>query len=110
MRDPVRRLLLALSVVAPMASASSPDAAPAAAEEICLKSHKQVSLEGLAIACYSDRGCAFVEERKGEPLADYDEASVASALGREKIEGIITDNVPIMKEIAGYGYTCVPLP
>ena len=46
--------------------------------------------EGLAVACYYGRGCAFVEKLGAETLPDYDTASVAAALGREKIEGIVT--------------------
>lgn len=82
----------------------------AAAESICLKSHEGNSLEEMAIACYSDSGCSYVEEHKGETLRDYDEASVAAALGREKIEGIVTSSAPIIKKITGYGYVCKPLP
>lgn len=80
------------------------------AESICLKSHESSSLEEMAIACYSDNGCAYVEEQKGETLRDYDEASVAAALGREKIEGIVTSSASIMKQITGYGYSCKKLP
>lgn len=80
------------------------------AEFLCLKSHESTSLEEMAIACYSDSGCAYVEENKGETLRDYDVASVAAALGREKIEGIVTSSAPIMKQITGYGYSCNPLP
>lgn len=80
------------------------------AESLCLKSHESTSLEEMAIACYSDNGCAFVEDNKGETLRDYDIASVAAALGREKIEGIVTSSAPIMKQITGYGYSCKALP
>jgi len=80
------------------------------AEFLCLKSHESTSLEEMAIACYSDNGCAYVEDNKGETLRDYDVASVAAALGREKIEGIVTSSAPIMKQITGYGYGCKPLP
>jgi hypothetical protein len=85
------------------ASAASP-------ELICLKSGDPASLDELAIACYSDQACAYVEQHKGEALRDYDETSVAAALGREKIEGIVTSSAPIIKQIKGYGYNCVPLP
>lgn len=76
-----------------------------AAEFFCLK---QIygPYEGLAIACYSDAGCDFVEKLGAEPLPDYDQASVAAALGREKIEGIVTSSAAIIKEVESYGYTC----
>jgi hypothetical protein len=98
---------LALAAVALLgtivpASAASP-------ELICLKSGDPASLDGLAIACYSDQACAYVEQHKGEALRDYDETSVAAALGREKIEGIVTSSEPIINEIKGYGYNCMPL-
>lgn len=101
-----RRLKLAavalLSTIVP-ASAGSP-------ELICLKSGDPASLDELAVACYSDQGCAYVEQHGGEALRDYDLKSVAAALGREKIEGIVTSSAPIMKKIKGYDYTCTPLP
>ena len=82
----------------------------ASPEQICLKAGAPASLDELAIACYSEQGCAYVEAHHGEALRDYDETSVAAALGREKIEGIVTSSEPIMKKIEGYGYSCVPLP
>ncbi|SFV29650.1 hypothetical protein [Hyphomicrobium facile] len=91
-----------LSAIVP-ASAGSP-------ELICLKSGDPASLNELAVACYSDQACAYVEQHKGEALRDYDETSVVAALGREKIEGIVTSSAPIMKKIKGYGYNCLPLP
>jgi hypothetical protein len=94
--------IVLLSMFAP-ANAASP-------EQICLKGGDPTALDELAIACYSDQGCAYVEQHNGETLRDYDEASVAAALGREKIEGIVTSSDPIMKTIKGYGYSCVPLP
>lgn len=90
--------------------ASSSIAIADTAESICLKSHESSSLEDMAIACYSDNGCAYVEGQKGETLRDYDEASVAAALGREKIEGIVTSTASIIKQITGYGYSCKTLP
>ncbi len=78
-------------------------------EYLCLKT-PSASLEGLAIACYSDRACSYVDAQKGDPLRDYDTESVAAALGREKIEGIVTASTQIMKQIGGYGYACTPLP
>ena len=78
-------------------------------EFLCLKT-PAASLEGLAVACYSDRACSYVDAQKGDPLRDYDTASVAAALGREKIEGIVTASIQIMKQISGYGYACTPLP
>ncbi|WP_295557152.1 hypothetical protein [uncultured Hyphomicrobium sp.] len=91
-----------LSTITPASAASS--------ELICLKSSDPASLDDLAIACYSDQACTYVEQHNGEALRDYDETSVAAALGREKIEGIVTSSAPIIKQIKGYGYTCVPLP
>jgi hypothetical protein len=83
------------------------DAAPAAAEFLCLKKKALYGpYEDLSIACYTDRGCAFVEKLGAETLPDFDTESVAAALGREKIEGIVTSSEPIMKEIKGYGYVC----
>jgi len=63
-------------------------------------------LEGLSIACYTEASCAHVESQKSEPLPDYDQDSVAYALGREKIEGIVTSSQPIMKKIQEFGYSC----
>ena len=48
----------------------------------------------------------FVEKLGAETLPDYDTESVAAALGREKIEGIVTSSEPIMKQITGDGYIC----
>jgi hypothetical protein len=80
---------------------------PPATEFLCLKKASLYGpYEGLAVACYTDRGCAFVEKLGAETLPDYDTESVAAALGREKIEGIVTSSGAIIKEIEGYGYTC----
>jgi hypothetical protein len=82
--------------------------APAKAEPqefLCLKDLK-APLEGLSIACYTEAGCAYVEAQKAEPLPDYDQESVPYALGREKIEGIVTSSEPIMKKIKSFGYSC----
>src|SRR5262245_11743284 len=76
-----------------------------APEQICVKDHGK-GYAGLAIACYSDAGCAYVEKAGGEALRDYDQESVPFALGREKIEGIVTASAKIMKQIKAYGYTC----
>ena len=98
--------LLALFLGAPPAiSAENAQAV----EFLCLKT-PSASLEGLAIACYSERACSYVDAQKGDPLRDYDTESVAAALGREKIEGIVTSSIQIMKQISGYGYACTPLP
>lgn len=75
------------------------------AEYLCLK-NLDTPLEGLSIACYTQAGCAFVEAGKGDPLPDYDQDSVPYALGREKIEGIVTSSGAIMKKIAEFGYAC----
>jgi hypothetical protein len=83
------------------------DASPAATEFLCLKKESLYGpYESLAIACYSQSGCAFVEKLGAETLPDYDTESVAAALGREKIEGIVTSSEAIMKQIKGYGYIC----
>lgn len=104
------RHLWVLSVTAlPLFAAAAP-ANATSPELICLKSGDPAKLDDLALACYSDQGCAYVEQHSGEALRDYDEASVAAALGREKIEGIVTSSAPIMKKIKGYGYNCTPLP
>lgn len=80
---------------------------PAATESLCLKKDALYGpYEGLSVACYTDRGCAFAEKLGAETLPNYDAESVAAALGREKIEGIVTSSEPIMKEITGYGYIC----
>lgn len=79
-----------------------------AVEYLCLKSPSQ-SLKDLAIACYTDRACNVVTARNGEPLRDYDTESVAAALGRGKIEGIVTTSARIIKEITRYKYKCTPL-
>ena len=82
-------------------------ASPAATEFLCLKKDSLYGpYEGLSVACYTDRGCAFAEKLGAETLPDYDTESVAAALGREKIEGIVTSSEPIMKQITGDGYIC----
>ena len=95
------------TVVAGILLAASAPACQAAeaSEFLCLKD-LNAALEGLSVACYSEAGCAYVEQHKGDPLPDYDQESVAYALGREKIEGIITASDPIMKKIKGFGYAC----
>jgi hypothetical protein len=99
--------LLALLLGVPRAA--SAENASQSIEHLCLKT-QSASLEGLAIACYSDRACSYVDAQKGDPLRDYSTESVAVALGREKIEGIITASTQIMKQISGFGYVCTPLP
>lgn len=89
-------------------SAAVLPAAAAAPEKLCLKTHT-ATLKDLTIACYSDTGCNYVTTLGGDPVRDYDVASVPFALGREKIEGIVTSSDAIMKKIAGYGYTCKPV-
>jgi hypothetical protein len=42
----------------------------------------------------------------GDPIRSYDVESVPYALGREKIEGIVTSSDAIIKKILGFGYTC----
>lgn len=92
-------------VITVLGAASAASAGASSTEFLCLKDLK-ASLEGLSIACYSEAGCAYVEAQKAEPLPDYDQESVAYALGREKIEGIVTASEPIMKKIKGFGYSC----
>jgi hypothetical protein len=95
-------ILIGLQAPLFAAQESKPQSDP---EFLCLK---QIygPYEGLAIACYSSEGCDFVEKLGAESLPDYDQASVAAALGREKIEGIVTSSAAIIKEIKSYGYTC----
>ena len=89
------------------ASPKPGDASPATTEFLCLKKESLYGpYESLAIACYTPSGCAFVEKLGAETLPDYDTESVAAALGREKIEGIVTSSEPVMKQIKGYGYIC----
>jgi hypothetical protein len=101
------RVKAALAAAVALASlAGITTAATAEAPEfLCLKDLR-APLEGLSIACYTEVGCAFVEARKADPLPDYDQESVAYALGREKIEGIVTSSGPIMKKIKEFGYAC----
>lgn len=88
-----------------LATGAGPAAAGNGTEFLCLKD-LDASLEGLSIACYSQAGCAFVEAQKADPLPDYDQESVPYALGREKIEGIVTSSGAIMKKIREFGYAC----
>jgi hypothetical protein len=97
--------LISATLVAAATAAGSASAEPAAPEFLCLKDLK-APLEGLSIACYTEAGCAFAESQKAEPLPDYDQESVPYALGREKIEGIVTSSQPIMKKIQEFGYSC----
>jgi hypothetical protein len=97
----VGTMLIVLAVVV----GTSPAVAADAGEFLCLKD-LDAPLEGLSIACYTPAGCAFVETRKAEPLPDYDRESVPYALGREKIEGIVTSSSAIMKKIGEFGYAC----
>jgi Protein of unknown function (DUF3828) len=74
-------------------------------EYLCVKDHSK-SYQGLVMACYSDTGCKYVQSIGGEPIRDCDRDSVPYALGREKIEGIVTSSAPIMKKIGEFGYEC----
>lgn len=74
-------------------------------EVLCVKDHGR-AYKDLAMACYSDAGCKLVEAIGGEPIRDYDRDSVPFALGREKIEGIVTSSQAIIKKIAEFGYPC----
>lgn len=91
--------VLGVVMVAGMTTAAS------AGEEFCVKGD-DTAYADMAIACYTDEGCKLVEDLGAEALRDYDRASVAAALGREKIEGIVTDSKDIIKTITGYGYKC----
>lgn len=84
---------------------TEPNAAAPEPEFLCLKDLKE-PLTGLSIACYTEAGCAYVQKNAGDPLPDYDQDSVAYALGREKIEGIVTSSHPIMTKIKEFGYAC----
>lgn len=97
-----RSILVVGAVVLGLNPCSAKAAGP---EFLCLKDHGK-PLVGYVIACYSDSGCNLVQSRGAEPVRDYDTASVAAALGREKIEGIVTESAAIMKTIRGYGYEC----
>lgn len=84
-------------------------AIPARATEIeflCTKPETTSFDANTVVACYSDPGCVYVQKLGADPVRDYDVKSVAAALGREKIEGIVTSSAPIMKQIKGYGYVC----
>jgi Asp/Glu/hydantoin racemase len=81
-------------------------ALPAAAlERFCVKDHN-ASFKNASIACYTDSGCAFVEGIGAEPIRDFPKTSVAAALGRGKIDGIMTTSPKIIRKIAQYGYSC----
>ena len=66
--------------------------------------------EDRVMACYSDNGCKYVESIGADPIRNYDRVSVSYALGRGKIEGIVTSSAEIMKKIREFGYKCKPLP
>jgi hypothetical protein len=95
-------------VAATVAPGAEPKAGTPEPEFLCLKDLKE-PLTGLSIACYTEAGCAYVQKNAGDPLPDYDQASVPYALGREKIEGIITSSHPIMTKIKEFGYSCKAL-
>ncbi len=59
-----------------------------------------------SVACYSDRACAFVTAKGGEPLPDYDVKSVSAALGRGKIEALLTTSDSIVAAGKKFGYVC----
>lgn len=82
---------------------------PARAAEVeflCTKPETASFDDNTVIACYTDPGCDYAQKLGADPVRDYDVNSVAAALGREKIEGIVTSSAPIMKQIKGYGYVC----
>jgi hypothetical protein len=74
-------------------------------EHFCTKA-PLASWKDAAIACYSDRSCAFVKARGGDPIPDYDAKSVSAALGRGKIEGILTPSSAIAAAGRKFGYAC----
>jgi hypothetical protein len=77
----------------------------AAFERFCSK-NPNGSFKGTSIACYSTKGCAFVTGIGADPIFDYDRASVVAALGREKIDGIVTSSNTIIRQIKKFGYQC----
>lgn len=84
-------------------------AIPAGAAEVeflCTKPDTTAFDENTVIACYTDPGCGYVQKLGADPVRDYDVKSVAAALGREKIEGIVTSSASVIKQIKGYGYVC----
>lgn len=76
------------------------------AEVFCAKPETTEWSDNTTIACYSDAGCAYAETLGAYVARDYDIASVAAALGREKIEGIVTSSPAILTAIKSYGYVC----
>jgi hypothetical protein len=76
-----------------------------ASEYFCTKA-PLASWKDAAIACYSDRSCALVKARGGDPIPDYDTKSVSAALGRGKIEGILTPSSEVASGGRKFGYTC----
>lgn len=95
-----RRVLSVLSAIVAIG------AGPAhALERFCTKDPNG-SFKGANIACYSTQGCAFVKGIGGDPIFDYDRASVVAALGREKIDGVVTSSNKIINQIKKFGYQC----
>jgi hypothetical protein len=101
----MRQRLKACGAACLLFGATGLTAGAAPPEQLCVKKHGP-DLKGLTVACYSDAGCKYVEALGAETVRDYDTKSVPFALGREKIEGIVTSSAPIMKQITGYGYVC----
>ncbi len=64
------------------------------------------SFEGANIACYSDKGCAFVKGIGADPIRGYDKRSVVAALGRGKIDGVYTSSQKIIDQVEDLGYIC----
>ena len=77
----------------------------AVTEYFCVKDHNK-PFKALIVACYTDAGCEYVTSIGGDPVRNYDVESVPYALGKEKIEGIVTSSNTIIKKIQGFGYTC----
>lgn len=65
--------------------------------------------DSTTIACYSDSGCAYAESLGAYVARDYDLKSVVAALGREKIDGVVTSSSAIVDAVKGFGYACAPL-
>lgn len=68
--------------------------------------YPMTSWDSSAVACYSDRACAYVLKKGGDPLPDYDVKSVSAALGRGKIEALLTTSASIVSAGKKYDYSC----
>jgi hypothetical protein len=82
----------------------------AGAEFFCAKPETKSWDDNTTVACYSDAGCAYAAQLGAYVARDYDLKSVVAALGREKIEGVVTSSTPITTAIKRFGYVCEQLP